>query len=56
MEKLHMYEHGKEGLLISFCGLDGCGKTTMIRRLDAFLRDGGICPVLIKQPTDYFRA
>lgn len=55
MEKLHMYEHGKEGLLISFCGLDGCGKTTMIRRLDAFLRDGGICPVLIKQPTDRVR-
>ncbi len=55
MEKLHMYEHGEHGLLISFCGLDGCGKTTMIRRLDRFLLEGGISPVLTKQPTDAVR-
>ena len=40
-----MYKHSEKGLLITFCGLDGCGKTTMIRRLRDFLNNGGITPV-----------
>lgn len=55
MEKLHMYNHGEKGLLITFCGLDGCGKTTMIRRLQSFLQNGGITPFLTKQPTNEVR-
>lgn len=43
------------GKLITFCGLDGCGKTTMIRRLDAWLRERGDRVVLTKQPTDFVR-
>lgn len=50
-----MYEHGTPGLLITFCGLDGCGKTTMIRRLTAFLQHAGIEPLLTKQPTNAVR-
>lgn len=55
MEQLHMYKHSEKGLLITFCGLDGCGKTTMIRRLRDFLNNGGITPVLTKQPTNAVR-
>ena len=32
MEALNMKPHGGKGRLITFCGLDGCGKSTMIRR------------------------
>ncbi len=51
MKKLPMYEHNHNGLLITFCGLDGCGKTTMIKKLERFLLAGGITPTLTKQPT-----
>lgn len=30
---LNMRPHGTRGLLITFCGLDGCGKSTMINML-----------------------
>lgn len=33
MEKLNMRKNQTDGLLITVCGLDGCGKTTMMRRL-----------------------
>ena len=33
MKKLEMKEKESSGFLITFCGLDGCGKTTMIKRL-----------------------
>ena len=33
MRKLNMTEHKTDGLLFTFCGLDGCGKTTMISQL-----------------------
>lgn len=55
MEQLHMYEHGEKGFLITFCGLDGCGKTTMIRRLCEYLNNGEISPILTKQPTNAVR-
>ena len=36
MERLRMYRHSTNGCLITFCGLDGCGKTTMINLLMRF--------------------
>ena len=54
MRKLNMHENTAPGLLISFCGLDGCGKTTMMRRLIADLE----CEHSIfvtKQPTNAVR-
>lgn len=54
MEKLNMRPNKTEGLLITFCGLDGCGKTTMIRRLMAELEQEHKV-FLTKQPTDFVR-
>lgn len=33
MKKLDMRKNDTSGFLITFCGLDGCGKTTMMKRL-----------------------
>ena len=33
MRKLNMRENKTNGLLITVCGLDGCGKTTMMNQL-----------------------
>lgn len=43
------------GLLITFCGLDGSGKTTVIRRLQDYLASRGCCSLLTKQPTEHVR-
>lgn len=48
-------KHNTEGLLITFCGLDGCGKTTMIDMLCDYLNTLGLDHVLTKQPTDSVR-
>ncbi len=53
--KLHLLPHGTEGMLITFCGLDGCGKTTIIRRLSNHLRDQGKPVLLTRQPTSFMR-
>ena len=53
--KLHLLPHRTEGILITFCGLDGCGKTTMIRRLSNYLRDQGKPVLLTRQPTSFMR-
>ncbi len=53
MKKLRMKPHGTEGILITFCGLDGCGKTTMIRKLQSELGKEKV--FLTKQPTDFVR-
>lgn len=54
MEKLNMRENKTQGFLITFCGLDGCGKTTMMNRLIADLeKDHGI--FVTKQPTNAVR-
>ena len=55
MKPLPMKPHGERGMLITFCGLDGCGKTTQIRRLEAHLTSLGHAVVLTKQPTDWVR-
>lgn len=43
------------GKLITFCGLDGCGKTTMIKMLENKLNSLGINSVITKQPTNEVR-
>ena len=55
MMKINMTKHTHPGMLITFCGLDGCGKTTLINHLVAYLQNQGIDPVLTKQPTPFVR-
>ena len=54
MRRLNMYPNKARGTLITFCGLDGCGKTTMIKRLASTLKDDHSV-YLTKQPTDFVR-
>lgn len=44
-----------KGKLITFCGLDGCGKTTQIKKLTTYLEENGHKIFLTKQPTDFIR-
>ena len=54
MKKLDMRKNETPGFLITFCGLDGCGKTTMMKRLVADLeKEYGI--FVTKQPTNAVR-
>ena len=54
MKKLNLKPNTYPGTLITFCGLDGCGKTTMIQRLADELSDD-FDIVLTKQPTNSVR-
>lgn len=54
MKKLNMRKNQMDGLLITVCGLDGCGKTTMMRRLIEDLEKEHTVFVT-KQPTDFVR-
>jgi dTMP kinase len=48
-------DHGgdvKRGILIVFEGLDGCGKSTQLRRAVNVLRERGFDPVVTREPTD----
>ena len=54
MKPLNMRKNETPGLLITFCGLDGCGKTTMMKRLIADLeKDHAL--FVTKQPTNTVR-
>ncbi len=54
MKKLNMRKNDTRGLLITFCGLDGCGKTTIMHRLIADLeREHEV--FVTKQPTNVVR-
>jgi len=53
--KLEMKQNEFEGKLITFCGLDGCGKTTQIKRLVEWLESNGHKVYLRKQPSDFVR-
>jgi len=53
--KLEMEDNKLSGKLITFCGLDGCGKTTQINKLEEWLTNEGYKVFLTKQPTDYVR-
>lgn len=55
MKKLDMKKNDTQGVLITFCGLDGCGKTTMIEKLRKKLEFEGKKVFLTKQPTDFVR-
>ena len=54
MEKLNMRQNPTSGLLITFCGLDGSGKSTMMKRLIADL-EPNYSLFVTKQPTDAVR-
>lgn len=54
MEKLNMRQNQTPGLLITFCGLDGSGKSTMMKRLIADL-EPNYDLFVTKQPTDAVR-
>ncbi len=54
MKPLNMRSNETSGYLFSFCGLDGCGKTTMLTRLEKEL--GEKFPTFMtKQPTNAVR-
>lgn len=52
---MNLKPHGKRGKLITFCGLDGCGKSTLIQLLAKELEEIGKTVFLTKQPTDGMR-
>ena len=54
MRKLNMKPNETEGYLFTFCGLDGCGKTTMLTALKEEL-EKEYSVFLTKQPTDAVR-
>lgn len=57
MESLRLKPHNTKGTLITFCGLDGCGKSTMIKRFTEWLeKEYSICPILTKEPTNAVRS
>lgn len=55
MKKLQMRKNETCGFLITFCGLDGCGKTTMMKRLIAELEQEEYALFVTKQPTNAVR-
>ena len=54
MKKLNLRNNDTPGFLITFCGLDGCGKTTMMNRLIEDLKKEHTIFVT-KQPTNAVR-
>lgn len=56
MLSLNMRPNTTPGKLFTFCGLDGCGKTTMINRLKADLEKESFKVSVTKQPTDFVRS
>lgn len=54
MKKLNMKDNNEKGFLFTFCGLDGCGKTTMIKMLEEKLKNKYNL-FLTKQPTPSVR-
>ncbi|MDY5627628.1 MAG: dTMP kinase [Clostridia bacterium] len=55
-EELRLKPHNTKGHLITFCGLDGCGKSTMIKRFAKWLqKEYDISPFLTREPTNLVR-
>ena len=54
MKPLNMRPNETSGYLFSFCGLDGCGKTTMLTRLEKELGEK-FSTFMTKQPTNAVR-
>lgn len=55
MKELRMKPHNTEGKLITFCGLDGCGKSSMIKMMTEAFTERGIEFIVTKQPTEAMR-
>ena len=55
MKTLDMRRNETSGFLITFCGLDGCGKSSMIKMLTEAFEEHGIDYIVTKQPTDAMR-
>ena len=54
MKTLNMSPNNTSGFLFTFCGLDGCGKTTMIKKVKEYLeKEHNV--FLTKQPTNAVR-
>lgn len=54
MQRLNMRPNDTHGKLITFCGLDGCGKTTMLTLLNEKLQSR-YNVFMTKQPTNFVR-
>lgn len=54
MQRLKMRNNDTNGLLVTFCGLDGCGKTTMMQKLCKDFEEH-FQIFVTKQPTDFVR-
>lgn len=54
MQQLNMRSNNTQGKLITFCGLDGCGKTTMLTLLNEKLQSR-YNVFMTKQPTNFVR-
>lgn len=54
MQQLNMRPNNTQGKLITFCGLDGCGKTTMLTLLNEKLQSR-YNVFVTKQPTNFVR-
>lgn len=55
MGNLQMKKSEYSGKLITFCGLDGCGKTTLLNMYAEHLRGLGMDVVITRQPTSAVR-
>lgn len=55
MKELRMKPHNTEGKLITFCGLDGCGKSSIIEMVTKAFTERGIEFIVTKQPTEVMR-
>ena len=56
MKELKMQEHKTNGTLITFCGLDGCGKSSMIQKLSEWITCHYRKNIRItKQPSNFIR-
>lgn len=54
MKQLNMRPNNTSGYLFTFCGLDGCGKTTMLTKVKEYLeRENNV--FITKQPTKTIR-
>ena len=55
MKELRMKPHNTKGKLITFCGLDGCGKSSMIKMVTEAFVEKSIEFIVTKQPTEAMR-
>lgn len=43
------------GVLVAFCGIDGCGKTTQLERAGDWLENAGHRVLVTRQPSSFYR-